>query len=89
MRDVDDEGYHVAMAHPALQDLYGRRYRDITYPNGLSHSLAEFGDQPGRRWSVRAYLRHHEPQEYDQLRRVLLVLRLADADRPNNFATRR
>ena len=28
IRDVDNEGYHVAMAHPALQDLYGSTYRD-------------------------------------------------------------
>jgi carnitine monooxygenase subunit len=57
VRDVDNEGYHVAMAHPALQDLYGRTYRDLVYADGLSHSIAEFGDQPGRRWSVRMYLK--------------------------------
>ncbi|MDT8856396.1 RHO alpha subunit C-terminal catalytic domain-containing protein [Paracoccaceae bacterium Fryx2] len=56
VRDVDNEGYHVAMAHPALQDLYGRTYRDLTFPDGLSQSIAEIGDQPGRRWSVRHYL---------------------------------
>ncbi|MCB2130090.1 MAG: aromatic ring-hydroxylating dioxygenase subunit alpha [Rhodobacteraceae bacterium] len=57
VRDVDNEGYHVAMAHPALQDLYGRTYRDLTYPGGLSHSIAEFGDTPGRLWSVRNYVK--------------------------------
>ncbi|NUB46237.1 aromatic ring-hydroxylating dioxygenase subunit alpha [Fertoebacter nigrum] len=57
VRDVDNEGYHVAMAHPALQDLYGRSYRDMTLPDGLSHSTAEFGDQPGRRWSVKHYVK--------------------------------
>ncbi|MGB7260964.1 MAG: aromatic ring-hydroxylating dioxygenase subunit alpha [Albidovulum sp.] len=57
VRDVDNEGYHVAMAHPALQDLYGRTYRDISYPDGLSYSIAEFGDTPGRLWSVRNYLK--------------------------------
>ena len=56
VRDVDNEGYHVAMAHPALQDLYGRSYRDLFYPGGLSHSIGEFGDAPGRRWSVKRYL---------------------------------
>jgi phenylpropionate dioxygenase-like ring-hydroxylating dioxygenase large terminal subunit len=56
VRDVDNEGYHVAMAHPGLQDLYGRTYRDLTYPAGLSHSIGEFGDAPGRRWSVQLYL---------------------------------
>ncbi len=56
VRDVDNEGYHVAMAHPALQDLYGRTYRDVAYPGGLSFSTGQFGDAPGRRWSVRRYL---------------------------------
>lgn len=56
VRDVDNEGYHVAMAHPALQDLYGRSYRDLVYPGGVSKSLAEYGDQPGRLWSVRHYV---------------------------------
>lgn len=57
VRDVDNEGYHVAMAHPALQDLYGRTYRDIVYPGGISHSHGEFGDSVGRLWSVRNYLK--------------------------------
>lgn len=71
VRDVDNEGYHVAMAHPALQDLYGRSYRDLVYPGGLSHSIAEFGDQPGRRWSVRRYLALAPVQDWlpDRLRR--------------------
>ncbi|MCX7889812.1 MAG: aromatic ring-hydroxylating dioxygenase subunit alpha [Rhodobacteraceae bacterium] len=55
VRDVDNEGYHVAMAHPALQDLYGRDYRDLHLEGGLSMSIAHFGDRPGRRWSVRRY----------------------------------
>ena len=64
VRDVDNEGYHVAMAHPALQDLYGRHYRDLTYPGGLSHSIGEFGDTPGRRWSVRQYLKIAPVQDW-------------------------
>lgn len=56
VRDVDNEGYHVAMAHPALQDLYGRQYSDAHYPGGLGFSIGGFGDAPGRRWSVRRYL---------------------------------
>jgi phenylpropionate dioxygenase-like ring-hydroxylating dioxygenase large terminal subunit len=64
VRDVDNEGYHVAMAHPALQDLYGRTYRDLTYPDGLSHSIAEFGDTPGRRWSVKEYIKHTQEQDW-------------------------
>lgn len=57
VRDVGNEGYHVAMAHPALQDLYGRAYRDIVYPGGISHSHGEFGATGGRLWSVRNYLK--------------------------------
>jgi phenylpropionate dioxygenase-like ring-hydroxylating dioxygenase large terminal subunit len=64
VRDVDNEGYHVAMAHPGLQDLYGRDYRDLVYPGGVSHSVGRFGDQPGRIWSVRAYVRHAPDQPH-------------------------
>lgn len=64
VRDVDNEGYHVAMAHPALQDLYGRTYRDLQLAGGLSISHGEFGDAPARRWSVKEYLKHHEPQDW-------------------------
>lgn len=57
VRDVDNEGYHVAMAHPALQDLYGSTYRDFVSPEGLAFSTATFNPHGGRRWSVRHYLR--------------------------------
>ena len=57
VRDVDNEGYHVAMAHPGLQDLYGRSYKDYTLSDGLSVSIGYFGDTPGRTWSVRNYNR--------------------------------
>ena len=62
VRDVDNEGYHVALAHPALQDLYGRDYRDLYLPGGLHVSYGIFGDRPGRNWSVRNYIRHSPPQ---------------------------
>lgn len=55
VRDVDNEGYHVAMAHPALQDLYGNDYSDQTYVNGISRSLGRFNASGGRLWSVRHY----------------------------------
>jgi phenylpropionate dioxygenase-like ring-hydroxylating dioxygenase large terminal subunit len=55
VRDVDNEGYHVAMAHPALQDLYGRSYADEPFVDGVSRSFAPFNAGPGRRWSVRHY----------------------------------
>jgi len=57
VRDVDNEGYHVAMAHPALQDLYGASYRDEPFVNGLSRSFATYNPHAGRRWSVRNYVR--------------------------------
>jgi carnitine monooxygenase subunit len=58
VRDVDNEGYHVPMAHPALQELYGRSYADAYLPGNLAASYARFGDAPGRRWSVRQYVKH-------------------------------
>ncbi|WP_373504363.1 aromatic ring-hydroxylating dioxygenase subunit alpha [Aestuariivirga sp.] len=56
VRDVDNEGYHVAMAHPALQDLYGSTYYDLPYLNGVSRSLGRFNPHAGRCWSVRNYV---------------------------------
>ena len=64
VRDVDNEGYHVALAHPALQDLYGRSYRDYVHDDGLASSYAEFGDQPGRLWSVRHYVKTSQPKDW-------------------------
>jgi phenylpropionate dioxygenase-like ring-hydroxylating dioxygenase large terminal subunit len=57
VRDVDNEGYHVAMAHPALQDLYGTTYYDEPFVNGVSRSFATYNPHAGRRWSVRNYVR--------------------------------
>lgn len=57
VRDVDNEGYHVAMAHPALQDLYGTTYYDEPFVNGVSRSFATYDPHAGRRWSVRHYVR--------------------------------
>ena len=57
VRDVDNEGYHVAMAHPALQDLYGATYYDEPFVNGASRSFATYNPHAGRRWSVRHYVR--------------------------------
>jgi phenylpropionate dioxygenase-like ring-hydroxylating dioxygenase large terminal subunit len=56
VRDVDNEGYHVALAHPGLQDLYGRDYQDHQLGAGISFSRGAFGDRPGRLWSVRHYV---------------------------------
>lgn len=57
VRDVDNEGYHVAMAHPALQDLYGMSYYDEPFVQGLCRSYATYNPHAGRRWSVRNYVR--------------------------------
>jgi carnitine monooxygenase subunit len=55
VRDVDNEGYHVAMAHPALQDLYGSAYYDEPLVNGVNRSHGGYNEGRGRRWSVRHY----------------------------------
>jgi phenylpropionate dioxygenase-like ring-hydroxylating dioxygenase large terminal subunit len=62
VRDVDNEGYHVALAHPGLQDLYGRTYRDHYLENGLSMSIGWYGDVPGKIWSVRHYANVSPPR---------------------------
>jgi phenylpropionate dioxygenase-like ring-hydroxylating dioxygenase large terminal subunit len=62
VRDVDNEGYHVPLAHPGLQELYGRTYRDHHLENGLSMSIGWFGDAPGRLWSVRNYIKTSPPR---------------------------
>ncbi len=64
VRDVDNEGYHVAMAHPALQDLYGPSYYDEPFVNGVSRSYAEFNPAGGRRWAVRNYMKLSKPQDF-------------------------
>lgn len=62
VRDVDNEGYHVPLAHPGLQDLYGRSYVDCYMEDGLSMSVGWFGDVPGRGWSVRHYTKLSPPR---------------------------
>ena len=57
VRDVDNEGYHVAMAHPALQDLYGSTYFDEPFVDGVSRSFATYNPHAGRRWSVRNFVK--------------------------------
>ena len=62
--DVDNEGYHVALAHPALQELYRRSYTDIFHENGLFQANAVYGDRPGRGWSVRNYVKISPVQDW-------------------------
>ena len=46
MRDVDNEGYHVATAHPSLQDLYGKNYVDEPYINAHHAVLDNLMNHP-------------------------------------------
>lgn len=57
VRDVDNEGYHVPVAHPALQDLYGGQYRDEAMIDGSARAAGSFRAGAGRTWSVRHYTR--------------------------------
>ena len=62
VRDVDNEGYHVPLAHPGLQDLYGRTYCDGYLERGLSMSIGWYGDVPAKGWSVRHYTKMSPPR---------------------------
>lgn len=62
IRDVDNEGYHVPLAHPALQDLYGSTYQDEPFVDGVSRSDGRFTPTKGRRWAVRNYKKFTKPQ---------------------------
>ena len=80
VRDVDNEGYHVPMAHPSLQDLYGETYYDEGYKNGTSRSYGSFEDlgDKAKHWSVRAYKRILPDQSHlpEQQRRAWLYIGL-------------
>ncbi len=62
VRDVDNEGYHVALAHPALQDLYGQSYYDEPFVDGVARSYATCNTSGGRLWSVRHYTSLTQPR---------------------------
>jgi phenylpropionate dioxygenase-like ring-hydroxylating dioxygenase large terminal subunit len=55
VRDVDNEGYHVPMAHPGLADLFGSNYYDEPFSEGANRSFSTFREGPGRLWSVQNY----------------------------------
>ncbi len=55
VRDVDNEGYHVPMAHPGLQDLYGHNYFDENWEAGTNRSFGTLKGGDNRLWAVRAY----------------------------------
>ena len=52
--DIDNEGYHVPIGHPSLQQLYGDSYID-TYIDDISVSYGRFNKRFGNLWSVRHY----------------------------------
>lgn len=85
VRDVDNEGYHVAMAHPALQDLYGSTYFDEPFVNGVSRSFATYNPHAGRRWSVKNYVNVAPEPEHlpEHLRKAWIYYGLF----PNNVIT--
>lgn len=55
VRDVDNEGYHVAQAHPGLHDLYGENYRDEAYNYWSTVSIGEINEKPSKLWTVKKY----------------------------------
>ncbi len=63
VRDVDNEGYHVPMAHPGLHDLFGANYYDEPFRNGTSRSFSSFREGNARLWSVRNYKTILNPPE--------------------------
>ncbi|MGE3829819.1 MAG: aromatic ring-hydroxylating dioxygenase subunit alpha [Parvibaculaceae bacterium] len=64
VRDVDNEGYHVPIAHPALHDLYGLHYKDSRPANGVSRSEGRISGVSPRFWSVRNYVKHRPQMEH-------------------------
>lgn len=72
VRDVDNEGYHVPIAHPSLQDLYGGRYKDEAISFGVSRSTGLLNEGSGKLWSVAQYKKvlpkaEHLPAEGQRL----------------------
>lgn len=55
VRDVDNEGYHVPMAHPGLQDLYGKNYTDENLDGDTTLSVGVLNEDKARLWSVQNY----------------------------------
>lgn len=54
IHDIDNEGYHVPVGHPSLQQLYGKSYKDHIQ-QGIPVSDAIINDKPAQLWSVRHY----------------------------------
>ena len=54
IHDIDNEGYHVPVGHPSLQQLYGLSYED-RIEQGIPVSDAVISEKPASLWSVRHY----------------------------------
>ena len=52
--DIDNEGYHVPIGHPALHQLYGQSYIDTSIEH-IPVSYGRFNSTVGNLWSVRHY----------------------------------
>ncbi len=52
--DIDNEGYHVPNGHPALQQLYGKNYRD-DFVGDISVTHGPLNEERATLWSVRHY----------------------------------
>jgi len=76
IRDVDNEGYHVPMAHPGLQDLYGKDYIDCNLIGDTSLSIGNFNETPGSLWSVKLYRKmiKHLPEPWASLPKAWVYL---------------
>ncbi|KAA3622835.1 MAG: TetR family transcriptional regulator, partial [Proteobacteria bacterium] len=71
IHDVDNEGYHVPMAHPSLQQLYGKTYRDLEI-DGVAYSTGTVDERPAKLWSVGKYKKllprfDHLPERHQRL----------------------
>ncbi len=71
IHDIDNEGYHLPIGHPALQQLYGQEYTDTTIGD-IPLAIARLNDKPAQLWSVRQYQKilpryAHLPDEYQRL----------------------
>ena len=71
IHDIDNEGYHVPIGHPSLQQLYGQGYED-KIEHDIPVSYGYINDKPGKLWSVRNYQKilpefEHLPAENQRL----------------------
>ena len=76
IHDIDNEGYHVPVGHPSLQQLYGKRYTDSQIED-ISVAHGYINEKPGRLWSVRNYqsiLPEYSHLPEDQSKTVVLRL---------------